>query len=98
MSSVPTNPSSHNVASILGKLHDADPDIRYMTLNDLHKMLENGSANFISHDYTTCAKVVDGLLHTLNDTNGDVQNMSVAALGAFVKKAPESILCPTIEK
>ncbi|KAK4888684.1 hypothetical protein LTR27_012470 [Elasticomyces elasticus] len=98
MSSVPVNPTSHNVASILGKLTDADPDIRYMTLNDLNRMMENGAATFLIHDYTTCAKVVDGLLHTLNDSNGDVQNMSVTTLGSFVKKAPESILCPTIEK
>ena len=98
MSSVPANPTSHNVASILGKLTDADPDIRYMTLNDLNKMMDTGAATFLIHDYTTCAKVVDGLLHTLNDSNGDVQNMSVTTLGAFVKKAPESILCPTIEK
>lgn len=98
MSSVPQNPTSHNVASILGKLHDADSDIRYMTLSDLHKMMDNGGATFLVHDYTTCAKVVDGLLHTLNDSNGDVQNESVATLGAFVKKAPENILCPTIEK
>jgi len=97
-STVPSNPNSHNVASILGKLHDADPDIRYMTLNDLNKMLEIGTPTFLTHDYTTCAKTVDGLLHTLNDQNGDVQNMSIQTLGAFVKKAPESILCPTIEK
>lgn len=97
-SSVPSNPTSHNVASILGKLHDPDPDIRYMTLNDLYKMMEIGGPNFLLHDYTTCAKVVDGLLHTLNDSNGDVQNMSIQTIGAFVKKAPESILCPTIEK
>ncbi|EMC98376.1 hypothetical protein BAUCODRAFT_423103 [Baudoinia panamericana UAMH 10762] len=95
---VPANPTSHNVASILGKLQDADPDIRYMTLNDLHTMMGNGASNFLIHDYTTCAKVVDGLLNTLNDTNGDVQNMSIQTLGSFVRKAPESILCPTIEK
>lgn len=97
-SSVPSNPSSHNVASILSKLQDADPDIRYMTLNDLNTMLENGQTTFLAHDYTTCAKVVEGLLHTLNDSNGDVQNMAVKALGSFVPKAPESILSPTIEK
>jgi cullin-associated NEDD8-dissociated protein 1 len=97
-SGVPANPTSHNVASILSKLNDPDPDIRYMTLNDLNKMMENGGPSFLLHDYTTCAKTVDGLLHTLNDTNGDVQNMSVVALGSFVKKAPETILCPTIEK
>ncbi|KAK5136943.1 hypothetical protein LTR08_001450 [Meristemomyces frigidus] len=97
-SSVPTNPTSHNVASLLPKLNDPDPDIRYMTLNDLDKMMEIGSASFLIHDYTTCAKVVEGLLLTLDDTNGDVQNMSIRTLGSFVRKAPETILCPTIEK
>lgn len=97
-SSVPQNPTSHNVASLLPKLNDADSDIRFMTLNDLHQMLINGHATFISHDYTVCAKVVEGLLHTLNDRNGDVQNQALKCLGPFVNKAPESILCPTIEK
>ena len=97
-SSVPANPSSHNVASLLPKLQDHDPDIRFMTLTDINKMLETGGANFISHDYATCAKVVEGLLHTLNDTNGDVQNMSIKTLGNFIPKAPETILAPTIEK
>ena len=95
---VPTNPSSHNVASLLPKLQDADSDIRYMTLNDLHTMLTIGSPTFLSHDYTTCCKVVDGLLHTLGDSHGDVQNMAIKCLGPFVNKAPETILCPTIEK
>ncbi|KAI6916597.1 hypothetical protein KC355_g17721, partial [Hortaea werneckii] len=95
---VPSNPNSHNVASILGKLQDADADIRYMTLNDLNKMMEIGSPTFLSHDYNTCAKTVDGLLHTLGDSRGDVQNMAIQALGSFTKKAPAEILCPTIEK
>ncbi len=88
-SGVPANPTSHNVASILPKLQDADSDIRYMTLNDLHTMLNTGSPSFIAHDYTTCCKVVDGLLHTLADTHGDVQNMAIKCLGPFVNKAPE---------
>ncbi|KAI6837578.1 TIP120-domain-containing protein [Hortaea werneckii] len=95
---VPSNPNSHNVASILGKLQDPDADIRYMTLNDLNKMMEIGSPTFLSHDYNTCAKTVDGLLHTLGDSRGDVQNMAIQALGSFTKKAPAEILCPTIEK
>ncbi|PPJ50394.1 hypothetical protein CBER1_06986 [Cercospora berteroae] len=95
---VPQNPTSHNVASLLHKLHDADSDIRYMTLNDLNQMFTIGHATFLQHDYTTCAKVVEGLLHTLNDSNGEVQNMAVKVLGPFVNKAPEAILCPTIEK
>lgn len=97
-SSVPANPNSHNVASLLPKLHDADSDIRFMTLNDLAMMLNNGHQSFLAHDYQTCAKVVEGLLHTLNDSHGDVQNMAIQCLGPFVNRAPENILCPTIEK
>ncbi|TKA29156.1 hypothetical protein B0A50_03666 [Salinomyces thailandicus] len=97
-SGVPPNPSAHNVASMLGKLRDPDADIRFMTLNDLNKMLEIGSPTFLMGDYTTCANTVNGLLHTLADTRGDVQNMTIQTLGNFVKKVPESILCPTIEK
>ncbi|KXT15850.1 hypothetical protein AC579_10406 [Pseudocercospora musae] len=97
-SSVPVNPTSHNVASLLPKLNDADSDIRFMSLNDLAQMLHNGHPTLIQHDYTTCAKIVEGLLHTLNDTNGDVQTNAIKCLGPFVNKAPEAILCPTIEK
>lgn len=69
-----------------------------MSLNDLNHMLTIGGPTFISHDYSCCARVVDGLLHTLNDQNGDVQNMAIKCLGPFVNKAPESILCPTFDK
>lgn len=93
-----TNPTPHQVASLLPKLQDADSDIRYMTLVDLNTMLVNGHIGFLSHDYTACAKIVEGLLCTLNDSHGDVQNQAIKTLGAFVNKAPEAILCPTIEK
>ncbi|TKA64628.1 hypothetical protein B0A49_09018 [Cryomyces minteri] len=95
---VPANPTSHNVALLLPKLNDADSDIRYMSLNDLHAILQAGHPTFLSHDYTTCARVVEGLLHTMVDTNGDVQNMAVKTLGPFVNRAPDTILCPMIEK
>nr|OQO15556.1 hypothetical protein B0A51_17129 [Rachicladosporium sp. CCFEE 5018] len=97
-SAIPTNPTSHNIASLLPKLSDPDSDIRYMTLNDMHAMLEIGAPTFLQHDYIVCAKVVEGLLTTLTDGNGDVQNMAIKCLGPFVNKAPETILCPTIEK
>ncbi|THY87864.1 TIP120-domain-containing protein [Aureobasidium pullulans] len=95
---IPVNPSAHHVAALLPKLQDVDPDIRYMSLNDLNQMLTIGHPTFISHDYSCCARVVEGLLHTLNDQNGDVQNMAIKCLGPFVNKAPESILCPTFDK
>ncbi|KAF2718926.1 TIP120-domain-containing protein [Polychaeton citri CBS 116435] len=97
-STVPSNPSSHSVATILPKLNDPDADIRFMTLNDLRQMLLNGHPNFMQHDFQTCAKVVEGLLQTLNDTHGEVTNKALECLGPFVNKAPESILSPLIEK
>lgn len=95
---IPQNPTPHHVSSLLPKLQDADPDIRYMSLNDLSQILTVGHPNFLQNDYSTCARVVDGLLRTLGDQNGDVQNMAIKCLGPFVNRAPESILCPTFEK
>ena len=97
-SAIPQNPTSHNVASLLPKLHNADSDIRFMSLNDLNQILTIGGPTFLSHDYATCARVVEGLLLTLNDSNGDVQNMAIKCLGPFVNRAPDSILCPLFDK
>lgn len=97
-SGVPPNPTSHNIAAMLPKLHDADPDIRYMTLNDLTTMLKTGHPTFLQHDLTTSGRIVDGLLDTLVDANGDVQNQAIKALGPLVNKIPAEFMCTTIEK
>ncbi|KAF2264841.1 TIP120-domain-containing protein [Lojkania enalia] len=97
-SSVPSNPTSHNVAQLLPKLHDDDPDFRFMALSDLQDILNAGHPTFLYHETNVCAKTVDGLLSTLVDTNGEVQNMAIKCLGPFVNKVPESILCPMVEK
>jgi len=97
-SGIPPTPSAHNVSQLLPKLYDADSDFRYMALSDLRNMLNIAPSQFIAHDFTLCAKTIDGLLHTLNDTNGDVQNMAIQCLGPFVNKVPESIICPLFDK
>jgi cullin-associated NEDD8-dissociated protein 1 len=97
-SSVPPNPTAHNVAQLLPKLNDEDPDFRFMALSDLHDILVVAHSGFLQHDEVTCAKTVEGLLHTLVDTNGEVQNQAVKCLGPFVNKIPDKILCPMIEK
>ncbi|KAH5582913.1 hypothetical protein HBI26_120300 [Parastagonospora nodorum] len=97
-SSVPPNPTAHNVAQLLPKLNDEDPDFRFMALSDLHDILVVAHSGFLQHDDVTCAKTVEGLLHTLVDTNGEVQNQAVKCLGPFVNKIPDKILCPMIEK
>lgn len=69
-----------------------------MALNDLHAMLSVSSESILLNDYPTAAKIIDGLLDTLNDTHGEVQNMAVKCLGPFVNRIPENILCPMIDK
>lgn len=97
-SSVPPNPTVSNVTQLLPKLQDEDPDFRFMALSDLHDILLVGHPTFLSHDNLACAKTVEGLLSTLVDKNGEVQNQAVKCLGPFVNKIPDNILCPMIEK
>lgn len=97
-SSVPPNPTSANVTQLLPKLNDDDPDFRFMALSDLHDMLLLGHAAFLQSDNLACAKTVEGLMSTLVDSNGEVQNQAVKCLGPFVNKIPDNILCPMIEK
>jgi cullin-associated NEDD8-dissociated protein 1 len=65
------------LAALLPKLNDPDPDIRFMSLSDLCNILVAPASNYISSDSTTAARVVDGLLKSLNDTNGEVQNQAL---------------------
>ena len=97
-SSVPPNPTAHNVAQLLPKLNDDDPDFRFMALSDLHDILVIAHAGLLLHDEVTSAKTVEGLLSTLVDTNGEVQNQAVKCLGPFVNKIPEKTLPVMIEK
>jgi len=98
MSTPSTLALPHNVAVLTQKLFDADPDIRYMSLNDLRVVLDGNIAVTLQLDYNQCAKVVDGFLHTLNDPNGEVQNLTVKCLGPFVLKTHPEILCPMLHK
>ena len=74
---IPQNPTSQSVAALLPKLHDPDSDFRYMSLNDLFNTLSVGHQGFLQNDYNTCARTVDGLLKTLDDQNGEVQNLAI---------------------
>jgi cullin-associated NEDD8-dissociated protein 1 len=95
---VPPNPTAHNVAQLLPKLNDDDPDLRFMGLSDLHDILVIAQPSFLAHEDVICAKSVDGLLLMLIDSNGEVQNQAVKCLGPFVNKIPDKTLCPMIEK
>lgn len=72
-----SNPTPAQCLALLPKLNDADADIRYMSLNDLFTLLNAGSSSFLASDYHTCAKIIDGIILTLDDQNGEVQNQAI---------------------
>lgn len=69
--------TQHSLTMLLSKLTDPDPDIRYMSLNDLLGILDNSSSAFLSQDSSSCSKLVEGLLKTLEDQHGEVQNQAL---------------------
>jgi cullin-associated NEDD8-dissociated protein 1 len=76
-SAVPQNPTSQTVLALVHRLSDADPDLRFMSLNDLLQVLANGKPDFLHHDYNAAARTVDAVIKALDDQNGDVQNLAI---------------------
>jgi cullin-associated NEDD8-dissociated protein 1 len=48
-----------------------------MSLNDLLQVLNTAKHDFLSHDYNVAARTVDSIIKTLDDQNGEVQNLAV---------------------
>lgn len=48
-----------------------------MSLNDLLHVLSVAKPDFLQHDYNTAARAVDSIIKTLDDQNGEVQNMAI---------------------
>lgn len=91
--------TAQTVASLLPKLDDADPDYRFMSLNDLFAALTNAPRHdFLHNDYNTAARAVDGIIKSLDDQNGEVQNLAIKCLVPLVQRIPITILPPLIEK
>jgi cullin-associated NEDD8-dissociated protein 1 len=76
-SGVPQNPTPQTVIQLVQKLSDADPDFRFMSLNDLLQVLANAKPDFLHHDYNVAARAVDSIVKTLDDQNGEVQNLAI---------------------
>ncbi|OJJ44923.1 hypothetical protein ASPZODRAFT_153258 [Penicilliopsis zonata CBS 506.65] len=90
--------TQQSLNSLLSKLSDPDPDIRYMSLNDLLAILNSPSSAYLSHDKVSSGRLVDGLLKTLDDQHGDVQNQALKCLGPLVVRLPFESLTPLLEK
>lgn len=57
------------------KSGDSSPVVERLT-----QALSVGHPTFISHDYSCCARVVEGFLKTVNNQDGDVENMATRYL------------------
>lgn len=69
--------AAQGLATLLQKLNDPDPDIRFMQLSDLSNILVASASSYISNDTHTAARVVEGLLKSLSDQHGEVQNQAL---------------------
>lgn len=76
-SAVSNNPSPAVIQQLLNKLTDADPDFRFMSLNDLSQILTNPKSDFLRADFNTSNRIVDAVVKSLDDQNGEVQNLAV---------------------
>ncbi|KAH7165751.1 armadillo-type protein [Dactylonectria macrodidyma] len=92
------NATPQAVMGHVQKLGDADPDFRFMSLNDLLQLLTHAKPDFLHHDYNIAARTVDSIIKTLDDQNGEVQNLAIKCLGPLVGKVPTPIIAPMIEK
>ncbi|EPQ63022.1 Bgt-1034 [Blumeria graminis f. sp. tritici] len=63
--------TAQTVAQLLPKLHDVDPDHRFMSLNDLFQVLTISKQDLLTGDYVIAARAVDGIIKTLDDQNGE---------------------------
>jgi cullin-associated NEDD8-dissociated protein 1 len=66
-----------SIASLLNKINDPDPDIRFMQLSDLASILNAPASEFIKQDNHTAARIIEGLLKSLSDQHGEVQNQAL---------------------
>jgi cullin-associated NEDD8-dissociated protein 1 len=77
MASRDRNSTAQVVSSILNKLNDPDPDIRFMQLSDLANILHGSSSEYFKTDAGTAGRVIEGLLKALADQHGEVQNQAL---------------------
>ncbi|KAN0079170.1 Armadillo-type fold [Elaphomyces granulatus] len=90
--------TQQNIHSLLSKLDDPDPDIRYMSLNDLLGILNGSSSSYLSTDPVSSTRLVDGLLKSLQDQHGEVQSQALKCLSPLAVRISFECLCPLVEK
>lgn len=74
---LPSNPTSSTITSLLTKFNDDDPDFRFMALNDLITVFATGKPDILLHEYNIAARTIDAVVKALDDQNGEVQNQAI---------------------
>lgn len=87
--------SSATLSQLLKRIDDRDQDFRYMALNDLHNGFESGS---LAPDDPVMGRMIEAVLRSLEDKNGEVQNMAVRCLAPMVRRASEAQVTLIIER
>jgi cullin-associated NEDD8-dissociated protein 1 len=75
---------TQSISSILSKLADPDPDIRFMQLSDLASILNSPTSEHLKSDANLTGRIIDGLLKALADQHGEVQNQALKWLVPLV--------------
>jgi len=69
-----------------------------MSLNDLSQILVSSKSDFLKQDYSTASRIVDAVIKTLDDQNGEVQNLAVKCIGPLAAKIQSNVVAPMLEK
>lgn len=69
--------AQQGISLLLSKINDPDPDIRFMQLSDLSNILLAPASDYIRNDSHTAARIIEALLKSLADQNGEVQNQAL---------------------
>jgi len=77
---------------VLPKISDADPDIRFMTLVDMCTMLTVSPQNLFQNDNTVSSRIVDAVVQSLDDSNGDVQSQALKTVEPLAGRLTPDIL------
>ncbi|KAH8148486.1 uncharacterized protein LAJ45_07589 [Morchella importuna] len=84
--------------SLLEKMSSPDSDYRFMSLNDLLSILTSPNGSLAQADTALAGRVIDGVVKSLDDANGEVQNLAVKCLGPLVLKIRDAQIAPLIDR
>jgi hypothetical protein len=89
--------AQQGISTLLGKLNDPDPDIRFMQLSDLTSILNAPASDYLKNDTHTAARIIDGLLKALSDQNGEVQNQALKWLVCLQPQFDDADFYPVLD-